>query len=273
MLQWALDVYGDERFVAVVLGSAGMALISFLLFAVPLTWLAAVDPRALRRYRVQERRPDLATMVPAALRLLAWNHLLALGAGILAWPLLRLSPWAPGWGDSILVLFASIACCLLLDDFLFYWLHRGLHSWRWIYLRVHSVHHRFATPAAIAGNHMHPLEFLAIAAISLFVPAALGLNLFALWIWIVVRQWEAAEQHCGYSFPWNPFRLLPMYDGPEYHDFHHSKFFGNYAGLFRWTDQAFATPAARYAEYRQSRRREAARVQRPAGLDETTRAS
>jgi hypothetical protein len=70
-----------------------------------------------------------------------------------------------------------------------------------------------------------------------------------LYIWIVLRQWEAAEGHAGYDFPWSPTHLFPFSDGATHHDFHHAKVKGNYAGFFPWNDAVFGTLCAGYAEH------------------------
>ena len=57
----------------------------------------------------------------------------------------------PGGSLSLQLLFF-----ILLDDFLFYWMHRSLHESRWLFKKVHSTHHRIMTPWAITGNYMHP---------------------------------------------------------------------------------------------------------------------
>ena len=44
-----------------------------------------------------------------------------------------------------------------------------------------------------------------------------------LWLWFAFRQWEAAEGHCGYEFPWTPTHLFPGNDGARHHDFHHAR--------------------------------------------------
>ena len=72
-------------------------------------------------------------------------------------------------------------------------------------------------------------------------PLLVGAHVVTLYIWIVLREWEAAEGHAGYDFPWSPTHLMPFSDGATHHDFHHAKVKGNYAGFFPWTDAAFGT--------------------------------
>ena len=61
---------------------------------------------------------------------------------------------------------------LVIYDFLYYGLHRGMHHkkvMRW----VHGVHHRAKTPSALESFYLHPIELLA------------GLSLLMLSTWLV----------------------------------------------------------------------------------------
>ncbi len=57
------------------------------------------------------------------------------------------------------------------------------------------------------------------------------------------------------DFPWSPSHLIPFSDGATHHDFHHAKVKGNYAGFFPWTDAAFGTLCAGYAEHLERRKK------------------
>jgi hypothetical protein len=102
------------------------------------------------------------------------------------------SPWELAW---------QVALFVYLDDFLFYWMHRALHQ-GWLFKRIHSVHHRIYTPWAITGHYMHPVEFVLTGSLMILGPLLVGSHLLTIFAWIVVRQWEAAEGHCGYALPW-----------------------------------------------------------------------
>ena len=81
-------------------------------------------------------------------------------------------------------------------------------------------------------------------------PIILGSHLYVIYAWIIIRNLEAADGHAGYDFPWNPLRFLPLYDGPVYHDFHHSRFKGNYAGALHYVDRYFGTYIKEYLAYK-----------------------
>lgn len=71
-------------------------------------------------------------------------------------------------------------------------------------------------------------------------------------IWTLLRMWDAYNGHSGYMFSWAPLQLLPFCASDDYHDFHHSKNCGNYAGQFRILDSIFGYNAS-FWEYKQKK--------------------
>jgi len=153
------EAYADPLFVLFPLATAGVAVVSFALFAGVLTAVAAVEPAVLRRFRIQRQRPRPQELVGPSVRSWAANNVWNLAVFVAIWPALRLvstihaGPLPPWWTIAGQVLFF-----VYLDDFLYYWFHRGMHT-RWLYKRVHAWHHRIVTPWAVTGNYMHPLEY------------------------------------------------------------------------------------------------------------------
>ena len=91
-------------------------------------------------------------------------------------------------------------------------------------------------------------------------PLLLGLPRRSFWVWLVLRQWQGIEDHCGYELPFAPSALLQrcraalpaslsarmasasmLWGGSGFHDAHHAKFNGNYASVFPAIDWAFGT--------------------------------
>jgi sterol desaturase/sphingolipid hydroxylase (fatty acid hydroxylase superfamily) len=151
---------------------------------------------------------------------------------------------------------AQLLFFVFLDDFLYYWMHRAMHK-GWLLKKVHSVHHRIRHTSAINGNYMHWFEYLCTASLTLLGPVLIGAHLHVLWLWVVIRQFEAADGHCGYVLPWNPGHVFPLYEGAGYHDFHHSQYQGNYAGFLPYLDRFFGTYARGFREWRQRFRQRA----------------
>ncbi|HRG99888.1 MAG TPA: sterol desaturase family protein [Polyangiaceae bacterium] len=241
--------WDDPLFRALAVGGQLVSMGAFVAFAAPLTLLAWRDPAWARRYRIQSRRPRAQQLVgPSIGRWLVNNALLGVVITV-AWPWLRpgrvgLGPLPAPW-----VVVAELFAFAALDDFLYYWMHRALHT-RWLFKKIHGVHHRIVTPWAITGHYMHPLEYVATGLLMLAGPALFGAHVFTAWLWIVLRQWEAAEGHSGYALPWSPSKLFPGSDGAVHHDAHHARVHGNFAGYFPHTDRWFGTLVRGYAELR-----------------------
>ena len=239
-----IEMYRDPLFLLFPLASLAVAGFGFLLFALPMHWLAMKDPTRLRHLRLQKRvvRPRA---VRQCLSRLAINFLCLAALAFLLWPVLRFSRvHADGpipWLDMLwqLPLFVAI------DDVLYYVLHRLLHT-RWLYRNIHIVHHRMTAPTAFAGAYFHPIEYAAVTLVALAGPVLLGSHVATIWAWGIVRQWSAVEGHCGYALPFGLAAVIPGYD-PAFHDGHHKRFAGNYANCIPALDRRFGTLAPGYA--------------------------
>lgn len=257
-LQDWIRLYQEPMFWLYPMGTLAISIVAFLLFALPYTLLAWLDPPALRRFKVQAGPFQVGRWLGGSLGRLFGNALLMAGLLVLAWPVLRHSPIHTGALPAWWVIGLQLLLFIFLDDFLYYWMHRTLHK-GWLLRRVHSVHHRIRQTCAINGNYFHPLEFILTASLALVGPLLVGAHLYVLWMWIALRQFEAADGHSGYVFPWNPGHLLPLYEGAGYHDFHHSQYQGNFAGFLPYLDRFFGSYARGYLAWRAERRGRSAR--------------
>ena len=248
-----LGWYQDPMFLLYPIATWAISLAAFLLFAIPYTVLAWIDPPALARYKVQDKPFEVAKWLGPSLRCLLVNNLLMLGVLILSWSWMRLTPIHLGEMPPWYVVIAQLLFFIFLDDFLYYWAHRAMHK-GWLLKHVHSIHHRIRNTSPINGNYFHFLEYLIISTLALVGPWLVGAHLYVLWIWIIIRQFEAADGHCGYVLPWNPGHLLPLYEGAGYHDFHHSQYQGNYAGFLPYLDRFWGTYARGYETWRENRK-------------------
>eukprot|EP00475_Leptophrys_vorax_P044076 TRINITY_DN8698_c0_g2_i3.p1 TRINITY_DN8698_c0_g2~~TRINITY_DN8698_c0_g2_i3.p1 ORF type:complete len:114 (-),score=24.53 TRINITY_DN8698_c0_g2_i3:59-400(-) len=75
-------------------------------------------------------------------------------------------------------------------------------------------------------------------------PMIVHAHLYTFLMWGLVRVSEAVDGHCGYEFPWSPFRIVPFSGSAEKHDFHHSVNMGNYSSFFCWWDVLMGTDQA-----------------------------
>ena len=70
----------------------------------------------------------------------------------------------PGWHGVW-----QFPALILLTDVVFYFMHRLVHS-RYLYKRIHVVHHRFDIPIAVAALYAHPLEHIFVNVFAAVVP-------------------------------------------------------------------------------------------------------
>ncbi len=249
------DIFADPFYWKIVFGGSAVALTSLLLFSIPYTVIAVLDPPSLRKYKIQtaeQSARDQSTagqkVIPALANMIV-NYALSIVVTTLAWPVLKkIGPTDdPAAAPTALVLIGSIVFCMVVEDAYFYVLHRTLHH-PWLYGRLHKWHHQHRTPIALTGAYMHPLEQQLILGGLMLPIIVLRAHSITFFVWLFVRNWDTAEAHSGYDFPWNPTRLIPGYD-PSFHDYHHSYFNGNYASLFSFWDRIAGTIAPGYEQY------------------------
>lgn len=248
LIDYLNTIYSEPLFWQFPVAATVIGIVAFQLWALPMTWLAWKDFPVLRKYRIQDRPIDVGHWMRESYKSMAVNYSIGFVAIVLSWPLLRLSGVHAGPLPAWYVIAGQVLLFILLDDFLYYWMHRAMHG-KWLFKHVHSVHHRVRTPCAIAGNYLHSAEYLATISLLLAGPVLLGAHVVTLWIWVVIRQLEAADGHFGYDLPLNPLRFLPLYDGTSYHDFHHGRFKGNFAGALGYMDKLFGTRSEGYGRY------------------------
>jgi sterol desaturase/sphingolipid hydroxylase (fatty acid hydroxylase superfamily) len=247
-----LALYQDPMFLKFPVATLALSVGSFLVIALPWTLLAWLDPKWAQPYKIQQKPFQVAKYFWPNLARITINSLMMLLVLVLAWPVLRFANIGTGPVPAWYVFVFQIIFFLILDDFLFYWMHRYMHENKWMLRHVHSVHHRIKNTCALDGNYFHWLEFVMIGSLAMVGPILIGCHLYVLYVWIIIRNIEAADGHAGYDFPWNPLRFLPLYDGPVYHDFHHARFKGNYAGALHYVDQFYGTYIKDYLDYKKN---------------------
>lgn len=249
------DAWADPLFLLFAIGGTLVSMGSFAIVAGPLTICAWRDPPALRVFRIQRRRPSApGALVRRAALVWLGNNLLLFGLVALSWPILRHTGLHAGPMPAWWIVLLQLLLFVYVDDLLYYGMHRLMHRQPWLWRRIHAWHHRIKTPWAICAHDMHPVEFVATGGLMLLMPVVLGAHVAVVWIWIAIRQVEAAEGHCGYDFPVALNRLIPFSKGAAHHDFHHAQVTGNFAGFMPHVDRWFGTLAKHYEEYRQRRR-------------------
>ena len=139
------------------------------------------------------------------------------------------------------IIIVEVLIVLAVDDFFFYLLHRYMHTNKFIYKKIHKIHHRANTPIPIEYIYVHPLEWMS-GMIGPFIGMILmgGISFYSYVIYLLVRNFHELHIHSGILTS-KLFRILPFYGTNEHHDIHHSKRDGNYSSTFTYLDYIFKT--------------------------------
>ncbi|BAT99580.1 methylsterol monooxygenase 2-2 [Vigna umbellata] len=239
---WQYLITHFSDFQLACLGSFFLHESVFFLSGLPFIWLERAG--WMSNYKIQAKNNSPAAQEKCIVRLLLYHFGVNLPVMIFSYPVfsymgMRSSLPLPSWKTVL----TQIIFYFILEDFIFYWGHRILHT-KWLYKHVHSVHHEYATPFGLTSEYAHPAEILFLGFATIFGPAITGPHLITLWLWMVLRVLETVEAHCGYHFPWSLSNFLPLYGGADFHDYHHRLLYtksGNYSSTFTYMDWIFGT--------------------------------
>ena len=160
MLDWLREIYAEPLFWLFPVAGTAIGVVAFLAFAGPLTVLAWKQPAGADRYRIQARKTGRRSIVRPAFWHVFRNSSIMGVLTIASWPLLRLTNVHAGPLPAWWVIVLQLLFFIVLDDFLFYWMHRSLHESKWLFKKIHSTHHRIMTPWAVTGNDRLPVEVI-----------------------------------------------------------------------------------------------------------------
>jgi sterol desaturase/sphingolipid hydroxylase (fatty acid hydroxylase superfamily) len=150
------------------------------------------------------------------------------------------------WGlvGAGFALFGLIA----FNDLWFYAVHRVLHT-RWLFKRIHSVHHRSVDVNPLTSYSFHVIEALLITGwvipVALLVPLPIPVLIAAQ----VLGLTNNVMSHLGYELLprwWVRAPLLRWTNTATFHSLHHERYRGNYGLFTRVWDKLFGTELADY---------------------------
>ena len=126
----------------------------------------------------------------------------------------------------------EILIVLLIDDIYFYFYHRLMHENKYIYRKIHKIHHRASTPFPSEYLYTHPLEWM-IGMIGPFLGILLlqGVSIYAFWLVLIIRNIHELDIHSGLKSNFL-IKYFPFSGTNEHHDLHHSVLDGNYSSSF-----------------------------------------
>jgi len=229
-----LAPYADPMFLWFPAGALLVSAVSVLLFVVLFSTIlerCRIAPSAPRKSESLRRTGE-------AIRLFFLNYLVLSVLASLLWPVLRIAGIHTGQFPSLFSTAMQLLFFLLIDDFLFYFVHRLLHR-KPFYRTVHSIHHRIRQSEPIGAIYFHPVEYVLMTFSSMAGPLLIGTHVGLLYLWIVIRQWIAVEADSGYLLKRNPLNLIPFHDCAFFHAAHHLRITGNYGLFFTYMDRIF----------------------------------
>ena len=143
--------------------------------------------------------------------------------------------------DGISIFIFEIIIVLMIDDIYFYLWHRLMHENKFLYKKIHKIHHRATTPFPSEYLYTHPIEWI-VGMIGPFIGIYLlgGVSLYAFWIILIIRNLHELDIHSGLKSGYLT-KYFPFSGTNEHHDMHHAYLKGNYASAFSFWDKIFKT--------------------------------
>jgi sterol desaturase/sphingolipid hydroxylase (fatty acid hydroxylase superfamily) len=117
----------------------------------------------------------------------------------------------PGWLQFLEI--------FLVSDFVFYWTHRMTHRLPLLW-RLHEVHHSSEKLDWIAGNRIHPLDWIFSGGLIAASTALLGFQPGPLLAYALIYEAHATLLHSNVRMNFGPLRWV--FTTPQYHHWHHA---------------------------------------------------
>ena len=142
---------------------------------------------------------------------------------------------------NIGVIIFEVIIILIIDDIYFYLWHRLMHENRFLYNRIHKIHHRASTPFPSEYLYTHPIEWM-VGMIGPFIGIFLlgGVCIYSFWLVLLIRNLHELDIHSGLKSSYLT-KYFPFSGTNEHHDKHHAILKGNYASAFSFWDKMFKT--------------------------------
>lgn len=149
---------------------------------------------------------------------------------------------------GVLELVIGFVVMLVVDDVWFYGIHRIMHENKFLYRRIHSVHHRAIPPIPMDYLYAHPIEAMGASMGLIWGLLVLVLTTGTASIWVfaaytVYRTLHELAIHSGLEII--PEKWLGPLGGSKHHFNHHRYNAGNYASGLVILDKVFATEIKR----------------------------
>ncbi|OAX35447.1 hypothetical protein K503DRAFT_697028 [Rhizopogon vinicolor AM-OR11-026] len=129
----------------------------------------------------------------------------------------EITHWLYWWGIPV----ARILFALFIVDTWQYFLHRLMHTNKYLYRKIHSVHHKLYVPYAFGALYNHPIEGFLLDSLGAVIAESIAHLTMRQTIFVFAfSTCKTVDDHCGYSLPFDPFQVMSG-NNADYHDIHH----------------------------------------------------
>ena len=147
--------------------------------------------------------------------------------------------WQMGWTQIYLnfneygypYLFLSWVLLALTHDTYFYWTHILIHK-KWLYKRIHAVHHASLKPSPWASFSFHPLESILEAAILPLLVILIPVHPTVLLFHLTFMTLTAISNHLGFEILPKSWKFAGRWFISGLHHSQHHRYFNYNYGLF-----------------------------------------
>jgi sterol desaturase/sphingolipid hydroxylase (fatty acid hydroxylase superfamily) len=206
-------------------------------------WLVLRQPLARRKIRV-ETPPTRQMWSEFGHSMLTVAIFAGVGTGIALGKLHGVLPIYTNVAEHGWAYFAaSLLLMIVAHDAYFYWAHRLMHRWRWLW-RFHATHHRSRNPTPWAAYSFDPGEALIHAMFMPVFVAVFPMHFVALFLFTAHMMLRNAIGHCGYELcprGWARHPMLGQVTTTTHHDIHHEHGSRNFGLYFTWWDRWMET--------------------------------
>ena len=138
--------------------------------------------------------------------------------------------------SNLLDIFIEAFLISLIDDTYFYWFHRFMHTNKYLFNKIHYLHHKAKSPNFSDYIYVHPLELI-FGSFGIFISLILLNKIYvnSFLLYLCLRQIHEIDIHSGINSIF--LRLIPFLSRAEEHDKHHFKFKCNYASTYIFWDK------------------------------------
>ncbi|CAG2101436.1 unnamed protein product, partial [Medioppia subpectinata] len=209
----------------------GTFLWSFLIYWIIGFSYTAIDlirgPKSIYKYKINKSYKVTSKDVYKTMKNVLLNQILIQFAlSLISLPILRRHEYSVSRQDfspNYWRILIHLLICVVIEEMGFYYSHRLLHLNKF-YKYIHSKHHHWTVPTAIAASYCHPIEHIISNVLPIYLgPMLLNSHLAFLWLWIAIATITSLHTHSGFH--------LPLGLSPQFHNYHHSHFNQNFGVL------------------------------------------